>query len=302
MILEQFINHTKHLNLYNIVILKDGKKVAQHNWKPEERHNQFSITKSFVSAAIGFAIEEGFLELNDCIMNFFDTELVKGADEIQRRRLYDLTIEDLLVMGAGYEEARFMADRKTLGNVNWDQVALNIPLVREKREKFLYTNVTAYLVGRIVEKVSGENLIDYLMPRLFEPLGITRPECEMTPEGYAFGASGLMLTTEEISRFGQLYLQKGIYNGKQVLSKEWIQLSTQKQIETNSVIIDEGDGYGYFFRRGSHNSYRATGKNGQMCIVLEQENVVIAINSDETNTKSLREYIWLDIYPMLPNL
>jgi CubicO group peptidase (beta-lactamase class C family) len=138
------------------------------------------------------------------------------------------------------------------------------------------------------------NMMDYLQPRLLAPLGIQNVKCEYSPEGYFYGATGMKLTINELSRFGQLYLQEGCYKEKRLLTKEWVTNATKKQIETR-----EG-GYGYYFWRHQVHSYRASGMKGQACIVIPEKNAVIAVMSDlEGNTEEMRQCILNTIYPIL---
>lgn len=297
--LDKFIEKSKNLNLYSIVVLKNGEKIAEHHWAKEIRRNQYSATKSFTSTAVGMAIDEGLLKLQNKIIDYFENDISDNLPKLQLQRLKKLTIEDLLMMAAGYKDPGLMGERKNLKNNNWIQFALSMPLYFDAKQQFTYTNCTAYLAGVILEKAAGCSLIDYLMPRLFEPLGIPRPDCEFCPQGHVFGASGLMLTANELAKFGQLYLQNGEYNGKQLISKDWVQQATKKQINTGYGPLDNRMGYGYFFWRGSHNSYRASGMNGQAAIVLEDKNAVIAFNSNEKNTQAIRDCIWENIYPDL---
>ncbi|MBZ9637327.1 serine hydrolase domain-containing protein [Clostridium sp. FP1] len=295
----KFLENSKHLYIHGIVVLQNGEKIAEHHWTENIRRNQHSVTKSFTSTAVGIAIDEGLLTLDDKVIDFFPSNLPINSSKLQVKYLNKLTIKDLLMMAAGYEEGKLMEDRKTLHDPDWVKFSLSAPLISAAKEKFRYTNCTAYLAGVIVEKVTGCSLIDYLMPRLFEPLGIQRPGYELCPLGHVFGSSGLMLTVNELSKFGQLYLQKGVYNGNQLISKEWVEQATKKQIDTYKSFLDGSMGYGYFFWRGCNNSYRASGRLGQDCIVLEDKNAVIAINANEENSQEIRDCIWDNIYPML---
>lgn len=297
--LNKFIEKSNHLNLYSIVVLQNGEKIDEYHWAEEIRRNQYSVTKSFTSTAVGMAIDQGLLTLQDKVIDYFRKDIPENLPKLQLQRLEKVTIEDLLTMGAGYGEANLMNDRRSLKNKNWIQVALSTPLIFEAKKQFTYTNCTSYLAGVIVEKVTGYSLIDYLMPRLFEPLGIQRPGYELCPSGHVFGGSDLMLTANELSKFGQLYLQKGEYNGKQLISKEWVEQATKKQIDTANASLDNNFGYGYFFWRGSHNSYRASGMLGQTCIILEDKNAVIAVNSNEKNSQAIKDCIWENVYPNL---
>lgn len=295
--LEKFIEKSSNLLIHGIVVIQNGEKIAEHHWGKEVRRNQYSVTKSFTATAVGFAVDEGLINLQDKVVKYFKNEIPQSITEIHRNRLSKLTIEDLLMMTAGYEDSYLMLSNSK--DINWINVCLSSPLVYKSKERFIYNSYTAYLISVILERVTGESLIEYLTPRLFELLGINNPGYELTPTGHVYGATGLKLTVNELSKFGQLYLQKGVYNGKRILSNEWIEQATQKQIDTYSGDSDDCMGYGYFFWRGFNNSYRASGMNGQACIVFEDKNAVVAINASEKNSKAIRICIRDYIYPLL---
>jgi len=276
------------LNIYGIVVIKDGIKIVEHHFIPEERRELYSVTKSFTSTAVGLAIAEGYFSLKDSLLKLFEKDIPKDVSQSHLDNLDKVTVKRLLTMSIkDYTFVRPTCD-------NWLKHILSIPLPNVDQVVFEYSNLSAYLSGVIVEKTTNKNMMDYLQPRLFSPLGIKNVKCEYSAEGYFYGASGMKLTINELSRFGQLYLQEGFYNGKQLLTKEWVNSATKKQIETR-----EG-GYGYYFWRHQVHSYRASGMRGQVCIVIPEKNAVIAVMSDlEADTEEMRQCIWNTIYPRL---
>ncbi|MGZ9584011.1 serine hydrolase domain-containing protein [Paenibacillus marinisediminis] len=276
------------LNIYGVVVIKDGIKIAEHHFIPEERRELYSVTKSFTSTAVGIAITEGYFSLNDSLLKFFDEDIPKDVPQSHLDNLDKITVKRLLTMTVkDYTFGRLTCD-------NWLKHILSIPLPNVDQEVFEYSNLSSYLAGVIVEKTTKTNMMDYLQPRLFSPLGIENVECKYSPEGYFYGATGMKLTINELSRFGQLYLEEGCYNGKQLLTKEWVASATKKQIETR-----EG-GYGYYFWRYKVNSYRASGMRGQVCIVIPEKNALIAVMADlDNDSEEMRQCIWNTIYPRL---
>jgi len=278
----------KGLNIYGIVVIKDGIKIDEHHFILEKRRELYSVTKSFTSTAVGIAITEGYISLNDSLLKLFEEDIPKGVLQSHLDNLDKVTVKRLLTMSV----KDYTFGRPTCNN--WLKYILSIHLPNVDQVAFQYSNLSAYLSGVIVEKATNKNMMDYLQPRLFSPLGIENVECQYSPEGYFYGASGMKLTINELSKFGQLYLEEGFYNGKQLLTKEWVNSATKKQIETR-----EG-GYGYYFWRHQVHSYRASGMRGQVCIVIPEKNVVIAVMSDlETDTEEMRQCIWNTIYPRL---
>lgn len=280
----------EQLPVYGIVVLKDGEKLAEHHFMAEERSNLYSVTKSITSTAVGLAISEGYFTLEDHLMTFFEQDVPEGISKEQRMQLEQVTVERLLTMSV----ADYIFERPTCEHLL--KHILSIPLTRVKERAFSYNNYNAYLAGLIVERTTKTRMMDYLAPRLLEPLGIRQVECAYSPEGNYYGSTGMLLTINELARFGQLYLQKGYYHGKQLIPEAWVEAATKKQIETK-----EG-GYGYFFWRYRDNTYRASGKWGQMCVVIPEKNAVIAVMSDirdEKKASGMKQKLWETVYARL---
>jgi CubicO group peptidase (beta-lactamase class C family) len=290
--LKEFVSQvTEHnMQVYGIVILQDGEKLAEHHFIPEERRNLYSATKCITSTAVGMAIAEGYIQLRDSILPYFEQELSGIVSQEQLDILNQVTIERLLTMSiVDYPFERLTCD-------NWLKHILSIPLPNIGERKFRYNNFTSYLAGVIVEKTTGTPMLDFLEPRLFEPLQISGVSCTYSPEGYYYGSTGMKLAVEELSRIGQLYLQKGCYRGKQILPLNWVEQATKKQIDNKE------EGYGYYFWRQEHNSYCARGKWGQICMVLPDKNAVITVLSNLEDTRlaeMMRLSLWDTIYPQL---
>ena len=294
-LLNDFVDKTKHIMINNILVLKDGEKVAAYNWEPEIRQNQYSVSKSFTSSAIGIAIEEGLLNLDDPVIEFFPDKVPDNPSE----RLQRLKVRHLLTMSVGHAESHLMAEQRyTTDEMDWVKLSLNIPLDHEPGTRFLYSNVGPYLAGMIIRRLTGSDLLEYLMPRLFEPLGIWLPTWETDPYGNSFGSGGLMLKVSEIAKFGQLYLQGGEWEGKQIIPVRWVEEVSKTQIQTGSD-SPYNAGYSYLFWRGPEGSYRADGKYGQYSIIMPDKNAVIAINSFNTGDENILDYVWEYIYPKL---
>ena len=156
------------------------------------------------------------------------------------------------------------------------------------------------MLSAIVQKVTGQTVLEYLKPRLFEPLGIEDPKWDTSPQGISLGGYGLYIRTEDIAKFGQLYLQKGKWNGKQIIPKDWVQQATSKQISNGSnPNNDWNQGYGFQFWRCRHGAYRGDGKDGQFCIVLEEQNTVIAITSNTKDMAAELSLVWKHLLPAL---
>jgi len=281
-ILSEFEIKAPELGVKNILILQNGEKIAEKHWDEEIRRNQYSVSKSFTCAAVGIAIHEHLLSLEEKICDAFPDEVPEEPNDF----LKNLTVRHLLTMSIGQEKGHLMgAQRPFLETKDWVRYALCQPFSFMPGEKFVYSNVGPYLAGILVQRRAGCNLIDYLMPRLFVPLGILRPTWETDPEGNTFGAGGLFICVSELARFMQLYLQNGSWNGRQLLSAKWVRESAQKQMENGR------EGYGYLFWRGAGNSYRSDGKYGQYGIIVPDKQMVISINSECIRQNELLELI-----------
>ncbi len=290
--LKEYISqvYENNMQVYGIIVLQGGDKVAEYHFLPEERRNLYSATKSITSTAVGMAIAEGYFRLEDSILPYFEQELAKKASQEHLDNLYKVTVERLLTMSiVDYPFERLTCD-------NWLKHILSIPLPNINERKFRYNNFTSYLAGALVEKTTGISMLDYLEPRLFEPLQIRGVACAYSPEGYYYGSTGMKLTVNELSRIGQLYLQKGYYGDKQIIPREWVEQATKKQI------VNKEEGYGYYFWREMYNSYCARGKWGQLCMVLPDKNAVITVLSnleDPTLAEKMRLSLLEIIYPQL---
>lgn len=210
-ILASFEAKAQELGVKNIRILQNGETIAEKHWDEEIRRNQYSVSKSFVSAAMDFAVQENLLSLEEKIVDAFPGEIPDRPDLF----LQNLTVRHLLTMSIGQDQGYLMGpQRPFLETENWVRYALHQRFTFMPGEKFVYSNVGPYLAGILVQRRSRSHLIDYLMPHLFAPLHITRPTWETDPQGNVFGAGGLFLCVSELAKFAQLYLQNGSWNGK----------------------------------------------------------------------------------------
>ena len=284
-----FINDNK-LDVYDILIHQGGRLAAEHHFASAERRNLYSVTKSITSAAVGIAIEEGHFSLKDTLLELFAEELPENLTSEHLNNLNQITVERLLTMSVrDYPFARLSCD-------NWLWHILSIPLPHADQRTFRYNNFTAYLAGVIVEKRTGIPMERFLRLHIFEPLAIPEVAVAHSPEGYYYGSTGMKLTAEELSRVGQLLLQKGNWNGKQLIPEAWVEQATTKQIENKE------EGYGYYFWMQKNNSYCARGKWGQLLAVFPEKEAVVTIlsNLEEASKENqMYEGLLKLVYPLL---
>lgn len=268
---EEFDRAAQEYRVLNIIVRRDGETVFRADYDAEIRRNQYSVTKSFTSAAVGIAQKEGLLSLDERLTDAFRDDLPAHVSE----NLRQATVRDLLTMCLGQDKGFLMGEQRPfLPETDWVKYSLALPFVHAPGTVFQYNNVGPYLAGVLVQRRAGCTLDRYLTPRLFAPLGIIAPTWETDPMGYSFGAGGLFLCVSELLRFGELLLAGGKWNGRQLIPADYIAEASSKQVENG------GEGYGYLFWRGAHNTYRADGKYGQYAIVLPDDNAVIAVNAE----------------------
>lgn len=288
--LQELTALAEDMRVLGIIISQNGKQICRKMYEGPIRRNLYSASKSYTSAAVGIAVKEGLLSLDEKLTDLFRADL----PDVVSDNLAKATVRDLLTMCLGNDKGFLMGeDRPYYQNRNWVQLALSQPFVHEPGTQFVYNNSGPYLAGLLVQRRAGTDLVHYLMPRLFEPMGIQLPTWETDPWGYTFGAGGLFLTIDEFHRFGELYLGKGCLNGRQLISEEWIRESTSKQVENGK------EGYGYLFWRGEHNSYRADGKYGQFTIVFDDRNAVVTITAESRAADGILRMVYDYIYPQL---
>ena len=276
----------------HVIVYQHGKLLARHDWVPEARQNQYSLSKSFTGTAAGFALAEGLFEMDTRISELLPDYMPENPCEA----LKELSVRHLLTMTAGQQRPLLMGDsRKTLKETDWTSYVLSVPFSDHPGRVFMYSNTGPYLISRIIEEKTGGSLTDYLMPRLFEPLDIPRPEWEEDPEGHIFGAGGMVLSSSEVMRFGQLYLQQGVWNGKQILPEGWV-----RKVERTAIPTNRGDGeYSLLFWKSRNDTYSAVGKFGQYCTICPEKDAVIVINALDKDDPNLLEYVWTYLYPYI---
>jgi len=293
----EFVEAVDKINtLHSFMIVRHGHVIAEGWWKPEaadKPHVLHSLSKSFNSTAVGLAITEGKLNLDDPVLKFFPADAPADPSE----NLKAMKVRDLLTMSCGHDSEPKAVD----GNPSVKQF-LAYPVTYQPGTHFQYNTMGSYTLSAIVTKVTGQTVLDYLKPRLFEPLGIENPRWDSSPEGNSLGGYGLYLCTEDVAKFGQLYLQNGKWNGKQLIPEKWVEQATSKQIPNDQesharIGIDWQRGYCFQFWRCTHNAFRGDGKDGQLCVVIPDKDAVIAVTAETNQFQDEMNAIWNHLYP-----
>ncbi|MGE0590175.1 MAG: serine hydrolase domain-containing protein [Cyclobacteriaceae bacterium] len=289
--------------IHSFVIVRHGKIISEGWWNPygkELRHVMFSVSKSFTSVGVGLAIAENKLALTDKVASFFPESL----PDTLSTDMQEMNVEDLLKMSTGMDnDPLFQAMG---GAADWPNVFLSTPVQQEPGTVFKYNNMATFMLSAIVQKATGEKLFDFLKPRLFEPLGITQATWDDGPAGVTMGAIGLRIPSNDMAKFGQLLLQKGKWNGKQLIPESWIEAATSKHIDSNdpgntnpTESNDWAQGYGYQFWRSRHNSYRADGLGGQFILVLPEKDAVVVLTASSRITQDELNVVWENLLPAM---
>lgn len=296
------------LNIHSVMVLQHG-KVLYEKWlnggEAEKPHILNSVSKTFTSAAVGLAIGEGLLSLDDKLISFFPDDLPALPSE----NLKKVTIRNLLTMNCGHDSEPRRKEDDT-----WVKTFLSWPVEHEPGTYFCYNSMGTYMLSAIVQKVTGQKVVDYLQSRLFDPLGIEKPRWEESPQGINCGGWGLYLKTEDLAKMGQLLLQKGKWKGKQVLPKDYAIEMTRKQVpcqpswvradkvNESGLTLENSDwvqGYGYQMWRCRHNAFRADGAGGQYIIIIPEKDAVVVNTAQLNDMQAEQNLIWDYILPAL---
>lgn len=284
--------------LHSVMIVRHGQVVAEGWWTPyaaNEQHMLFSLSKSFTSTAVGLAVADGKLRVDDPVLGFFPAE----APAEPSANLKAMRVRDLLTMSTGHHEET-IRDFPYMDEESAVKRFLALPVTHKPGTFFVYNTPATYMLSAIVQKVTGQTVLDYLRPRLFEPLGIANPVWDASKQGISLGGFGLNVRTEDIAKFGQLYLQKGQWRGKQLVPAAWVEEATSRHMSNgSSPSSDWEQGYGYQFWRSRHGFYRGDGAHGQFCLVLPQYDTVIAITSGTRDLAGVMNVAWDRLVPAL---
>ncbi len=289
----------KGYDVHSLMMIRHGKVIAEHWWAPyvpQYQHAMYSATKTFTGIAVGFAVQEGLLHIDDKVTSFFPDLLPEKISP----ELAKLTVAHLLTMSVGHGTTSYPGSGDS-------QVRsfLATSFAHEPGTAFAYNITASHMLSHILTRVTHLSLYEYLKPRLFDPLGIRDVIWEMDNDGYNMGNGGSHMKTSDMAKMGLFLLSKGKWNGKQLLDPQWIVSATTPHIfqhpertaEENEKAADDGSqGYGYQIWMGRHHSYRAIGGQNQLIMVIPDYDLIVVCHSqigDEAGFNKL-------IYDMLP--
>ena len=305
-------------DLHSVMVLQHGKVLEEKLFVPDTAHILNSVSKTFTSTAVGFAIEEGLLSLDDKMVDIFPESVPEEPQEF----LSAITIRHLLTMNSGHGKDPTYVTRTSDGD--WVKAFMEWPIEYEPGTCYCYNSLGTYVLSAAVQKVTGQKIVDYLESRLWKPLGIEKPFWQESPAGINTGGWGLYLHTEDLARMGLCLLNGGKFRGKQVIPTKWVSEMSAAQVPSVSAGVNEKQieeliagpdnpfkayfnketsdwmqGYGYQMWRCRHNAFRADGANGQYILILPEKDAVIVTTANIQNMRQELDLIWEYILPAL---
>jgi CubicO group peptidase (beta-lactamase class C family) len=285
------------VEMHSLMVVRHGHVVAEGWWAPysaQRPHLLYSLSKSFTSTAAAFAQAEGLLDLDDTVISHFP----EYDAEITDPRSRSVRVRHVAAMASGHT-------REMLGEAIARDAAdpvrgfLLIPPDREPGTVFAYSQPCTYTLASIIQRNSGMPLTEYLRPRLFDPLGIGPAGWSTFPPGREQGFSGLHARTEDVAKLGQLYLQKGQWDGTQLIPAQWVEEATSVQVaNAGEPNPDWQQGYGFQFWRSRH-GYRGDGAFGQFCVILPEHETVVVTTASTLDMQAMLDALWTHLLPGL---
>ena len=303
-------------DLHSVMVLQHGKVLCEKQIAPDTAHIMNSVSKTFTATAVGFAIEEGLLSLEDRIVDLFPDNVPDTASE----RLSRITLRHLLTMNSGHGTDPTYATR--VQDVDWISAFMYWPIDYEPGTCYCYNSLGTYMLSAAVQKVTGQKVVDYLDTRLWQPLGIEKPFWQESPAGINTGGWGLYIHTEDMARMGLCLLNDGKFGRKQVIPSAWVKEMKKNQVPSVGAGLNENQmkeimaahpdvpyflpansdwvqGYGYQMWQCRHGAVRADGANGQYIILLPEKDAVIVTTAHVSNMQQELNLIWDHLLPVL---
>ena len=270
------------LELHGFMLSRGGRVVSEGWWWPyraDRPHMLHSATKSFAASGVAIALDEGRFALDDKVVSFFPDELPARVSD----NLAAMNVRDLLTMRSGHE-AEISGSVWRPIRTSWVAEFLKVPVVHRPGTHFVYSSAASFMLSAIVTKVTGQSLRDYMEPRFFAPLGMKDISWDVGPGGINPGGNGLTCRTADLLKLGMLYAQEGLWDGRRILSPDWVKAASTPQVETGN--------YGYQWWIGPNGAYYALGLFGQFSTVFPAHEAVLAIHSANSGNAKLRSLIW----------
>ena len=308
-LVETFIRHAEEAGFYLLAaqVRKDGEILGDWSRFPSKpRFETFSVSKTFAAVGVGIALEEGIITLDEAIRDSFPEESAGVTSEYA----LSLTVRDMLTMTAGLSEGMMWRDGyERKHEQDWVRYFYTHGKFDHKPgTEFLYNNACTYLLGALIQKKAGQNLREYLRHRLFEPIGIHNVEWGSCPMGRTLAANGLAINADELGNFGQLLAGGGTFNGRRIVSEQFVKdLMTPASVTGEMIPGEPPKNAGYGYQVWIDTDRRAPymwGIFGQYCVVLPEKNAVVTVigldkhdggSNGHYETSPIRQLIWDDL-------
>ncbi|MDM7890250.1 serine hydrolase domain-containing protein [Curtobacterium caseinilyticum] len=288
---------TPDVEPHSVMLLRHGQLAASGWWSPyapDRVHLLYSLSKSFTAAGVGIAVREGLVDLDATVLSYFPELDDDVTDERSRR----MRVRHVLAMASGHREETLERARAADPD---DLVRgfLLTPPDEEPGTVFAYNQPCTYTLAAIVRRVTGGSLVDWLRPRLLDPLGIDDLAWKRDETGAELGFSGCHAPTSAVAALGQLYLQGGVWDGQRILDEDWVALATSRQVENpDEENPDWSQGYGFQFWMARH-GFRGDGAYGQFCVVLPEQDVVLALTGQTVDMQAVLDAAWQHLLPAI---
>ncbi|GMA19006.1 beta-lactamase family protein [Arsenicicoccus piscis] len=283
------------VELHSLLLLQDGQVLAEgyaDPYLPTDRALVYSVSKTFTATAVGLAVHEGRFALEDRVVDLLPADVPEPLDD----RIAEVTVHHLLSMSTGRDVDTF-AEMVRRPAPQWARTWLSMRPAGPVGSRHVYDNGCSWLLGEIVRRSTGESLVDYLRPRLLEPLGI-EIGWETDDLGRELGLTGVHVTTAHLSRLGELYRCDGVHEGVRLLPEGWVDRLSTAHIPTTDDKADWTRGYGYQVWQSRH-GYRLDGAYGQFVLVLPEQRAVLTLTSQQENSQVLLDAVWEHVLPAL---
>jgi CubicO group peptidase (beta-lactamase class C family) len=269
------------------MLSRGGSVIAEGWWwpyEPQRVHMTHSLTKSVMVSGVGIALDENRFSLDDKVVSFFPDHLPPNPSP----NLKAMTVRDLLTMRTGHDHETSGSEWRPL-KTSWIAEFMKIPVVYQPGTKWVYTSAASYMLSAIVTRTTGQKLADYLRPRMLDPMGIRDFQWNVSPEGVTPGGNGLSWSTADSLKLGMLYAQKGAWQGRQLLSPQWVREASRKQVPDGS--------YGYQWWTGPDGEFYALGLFTQLSIVFPKHDAVLAVFAAIDGSAKLLPTVWKHFPP-----
>ncbi|MCJ7834671.1 beta-lactamase family protein [Cuneatibacter sp. NSJ-177] len=304
------------LGLHSFLVYKNGGIAAEAYWEPYRRelgHTLFSASKTYTGLAVGFAVEEGVLSLDQSVVSFFQDRLpAKTCENMEK-----MTVRHLLTMSTGFaadphdfnwprpddvlaRSPGCFHEEKILDDIDWVRNFFHHYVAYEPGTEFVYCTHGTYMLSVIVQLATGRTILEYLEEKLFGPLGITGATWELDPKGYDVGGWGLMVKTEDLLKTGIFLMQKGRWKDRQLLSEDWVNRATTVQIPMHSKANPDMAGYGYqIWVDSRENAFSLRGACGQICTVFPELGAVVVYTAGANGPErqAIENLVWEVLVP-----